>query len=230
MRIRGFNWAMVAMLALGIGATTAMFSVVNGSLMRPLALRDPGQVVLLGEVIPQQAAASEKFAYIDTPSAFFAWQKQAGDFAALAAISSSSFTLANAGRPQLLHGAHVSWNFFAMLGVPAQLGRTLVASDEGNGARPMVITDQLWRTAFGADPHILGRRIGAPGTMATVVGVLPASFRLSGRGLGPMLSGEPTQYFDALKFHAGPYQVFSDFNYSVMGRLRPGISLEQARA
>ncbi|MGH9392794.1 MAG: FtsX-like permease family protein, partial [Terriglobales bacterium] len=110
------------------------------------------------------------------------------------------------------------------------LGRTLVAGDETDSARPMVITDQLWRSAFGADPQILGRRIGAPGAMATVVGVLPASFKLSGRALGPILAGEPTQYFDALHFHPGPYQVFSDFNYTVLGRLRPGVTLDQARS
>src|SRR6185437_7925693 len=230
MKIRGLGWAMVAMMALGVGATTAMFSVVNGVVLRPLALRDPGQLVLLGERIPEQPDASAKFAYFDTPAAFFAWRDQASDFSGMAAIQSSTLTLANAGQPTLLHGAKASANFFEVLGVQAALGRTLAPGDENDSARPIVITDQLWRTTFNADPQILGRKIGAPGLIATVVGVLPAGFKLSGRALGPMLEGEPTQYFVALKIHAGPYPVFSDFNYTVLARLRPGISLDRARA
>ncbi|MGH9393837.1 MAG: hypothetical protein ACRD1E_06675, partial [Terriglobales bacterium] len=107
MKLRGLGGIMVVMLALGIGATTAMFSVVDGVLLRPPDLRDPGQLVLVGERIPQQRA-SAKFAYMDTPAAYFAWRQQANDFSGLAALGPSSFTLANAGAPQLLHGAHAS--------------------------------------------------------------------------------------------------------------------------
>src|SRR6185437_3109671 len=230
MKIRGFGWAMVAMMALGVGATTAMFSVVNGVVLRPLALRDSGRLMLLGERIPEQPEASKKFAFFDTPSMFFAWRDQASDFSGMSAIQSATLTLANAGQPALLHGAKVSANFFAVLGVGAALGRTLALGDENDSARPIVLTDGLWRSAFHADPQILGRKIGAPGLYATVVGVLPADFRLSGRSLGPMLAGEPTQFFVALKFHTGPYQVFSDFNYTVLGRMRPGVRQDQARA
>lgn len=226
----GFVWTVVLTLGLGVGATTAMFSVVNGVLLRPLALRDPGQLMLVGERVPQ-VAGSEKFAFFDTPAAFFAWRRQATDFSALAAIRSSSFTLTG-GRPLLLHGAHVSTNFFDLLGVRAQLGRLLAPPDETDTTRPMVITDRLWRSAFGADPAVISRHIGSPGAEATIVGVLPPSFRLEGRELGPMLAGEPTDYFDALKFGRGEQltAVFSDFNYSVMGRLRPGVSQAQALA
>lgn len=235
-RGRGFTWAALVMLALGIGATTALFSVVNGVLLSPLGFHDPGQLMLLGEAIPQLPADSAKFAYFVTPAAFLAWQKQATDFSAVAAIGPSSLTLAPPGaRPQLLHGAHVSPNFFSMLGVRPELGRLLAPGDARSTARPMVLTDALWRSAFHADPAIIGRHLDAPGTDATVIGVLPPSFRLAGRELGPMLDGEPTQYFDALKFRTGELanlaqDVFSDFNYSVIGRLRPGATREQAIA
>ena len=229
----GFTAFVVLTLAMGIGATTAMFSVINGVLLRPLALRDPGQLVLVGESIPQMSAESAKLAYLVNPVAYRAWRDQATDFSGLALIQSSSFTLANAGLPQLLHGAHVTPNLFGILDVTPQLGRGLNPADATATNHPMVITDSLWRSAFGADPSVIGRSIGTHGASATIVGVLPASFRLEGRAFGPMLEGEPTQYFDAAliaKHIATQNDPFRDFNYSVIGRLRPGITLRQARA
>ncbi|HUX66956.1 MAG TPA: ADOP family duplicated permease [Terriglobales bacterium] len=231
---RGGRFAalMVAMLALGIGATTAVFSVVNGVLLQPLAFHDPGQLLLLGERIPQIPLPAG-FNYVDNPAAYNAWRRQATDFSALAALGPSSFTLATGGAPRLLHGAHVTPNFFDLLGVRPQLGRLLAAGDENDTTRPLVITDQLWRSAFNADPGVIGRHVGVAGAAATVVGVLPPSFHLQGRELGPMLAGEPTEFFDALKFQGDQgwiADVFSDFNFSVIGRLRPGVTRPQALA
>ncbi|HVA63076.1 MAG TPA: ABC transporter permease, partial [Terriglobales bacterium] len=227
-----FGAMMVAMLALGIGATTAVFSVVNGVLLQPLAFHDPGQLVLVGERIPQIPFPAG-FNYIVNPAAYNAWRLQATDFSALAALGPSTFTLATGGAPRLLHGVHVTPNFFDLLGVRAQLGRLLAAGDVNDTTRPLVITDQLWRSSFNADPDVIGRHVGVAGTSATVVGVLPANFRLEGSELGPMLAGEPTEYFDALKFQgdkAWIANVFSDFNFSVVGRLRAGVRLPQALA
>jgi len=115
---------MVVMLALGVGGATAMFSVINGVLLQPLNFRDSGQLVLIGERVPQ-IPGSEKFRFFDTPAAFFAWRQQSSDFTGLAAIQSSRFTLSGAGQPQLLRGARVSGNFFEILDARAQLGRLL---------------------------------------------------------------------------------------------------------
>lgn len=224
-----FSGVAIVSLALGIGASAAMFSVVDGVLLRPLDLPDSSRLVLVGERIPQVVDA--RFAFIDNPAAFFAWRKQATDFSGLAAIGPSSFTLAGSDRPLLLHGAHVSTNFFDVLGVEPQLGRLLAPADENDASRPMVITDRLWRSAFQRDPSVIGRRIGVPDAGATVVGVLPSGFHLEGRELGPMLAGEPTDYFDAsLHLDRRVLQVFSDFNYSVIGRLRPGVTQAAALA
>ena len=231
----GFTWLMIVMLALGVGATTALFTVINSVLLRPLAFHDPDQLVLVGERVPQVPGA-EKFLWFDSPPAFLAWRREAGDFSALAAIQSSSFTLVQADHPLLLHGAKVSTNFFDMLGVHPQLGRLLVPQDENDASRPMVITDRLWRSAFAADPAIIGRHIGVPGgaagSSAIVLGVLPSSFHLEGRELGPMLAGQRTDYFVALHFEPRELTLgpFTDFNYSVMSRLRPGVTLPQALA
>jgi putative ABC transport system permease protein len=223
----------IVSLALGIGATTAMFSVVNGVLLRPLDLPDPGQLMIVGERIPQ-VPVDAKFAFLVNPAAFFAWRQQATDFRGLAAIQASTFTLPETGRPELVRGARVSVNFFDVLGVQAQLGRLLALADERESTAPMVITDRLWHSAFDADPGVIGRRIGPPGSEYTVVGVLPRSFRLEGEALGPTMAGEQTDYFEALRFSRLRGQnltaVFTNFNYYVIGRLRPGVTQAAALA
>ena len=228
-----FSWIVIGMLALGVGGTTAMFSIVNGVLLQPLDLPDPGQLVLVGERVPQ-VPGSEKFLYFDTPSAFFAWRRQASDFSGMSAIQGSSFTLTGAGRPLLVHGARVSSNFFDVVGVRAELGRVFVTADETDTSHPMVITDALWRAAFNADRDAIGRSVGSGSRQATIVGVLPPAFRLGGSELGPMLAGTPTEYFMPLHFGPGSggnlTSVFSNFNYTVIGRLRPGVTREHALA
>ncbi|MGH9481333.1 MAG: ADOP family duplicated permease [Terriglobales bacterium] len=236
-RAGGFAWLMVAMLALGVGAATAFFSVVNGVLLRPLPFHDPGQLVLVGERVPEVAFGRDMHWFVN-PAAFLAWRREATSFAALAAIGPSTFALAGSGAPapRLLHGAHVSSNFFDLLEVHAQLGRLLRPQDEKDASRPMVITDALWRSAFNADPGVLGRTLGTgiaaggDAPHARVVGVLPAWFQLQGRELGPMFAGQPAEYFDAVNNMRANAPVFTDFNYSVIGRLRAGVSPEQALA
>lgn len=228
----GLAWTMIVLMALGVGATTAMFSVINGVLLQPLDLPDPGQVVLVGETIPSQPAASAKFAYFVNPPAYRAWVARASDFAGLAALQSSSFALTGAGQPQLLHGARVTPNFFPVLQVHPALGRAFVAADASATTNPMIITDQLWRSQFGADPGVIGRVVGAPGHQATIVGVLAPSFKLAGRSLGPMTEGEPTQFFQAFQIDPKHQSTdpFSDFNYTVVGRLKPGVTTAMALA
>ncbi|MGH9487806.1 MAG: ADOP family duplicated permease [Terriglobales bacterium] len=228
-------WTMVILLALGVGASTAMFSFINGVLLQPLSLHHPGQLVLVGEAIPQKAAESAEFSYFVNPAAYFAWRQRATDFSGLSAMQDAVFTLAGAGRPLLLHGGRVTANFFSVLQVHPVLGRSFVPGDAIDPADPMIITDRLWRSEFSANPGVIGRHVGPPGHEATIIGVLPASFQLSGRSLGPMFAGETTQFFQAFKFIAGknyqnPPNPFSDFNYNVIGRLRPGVTPAMALA
>src|SRR5512140_3475143 len=110
-RISAFHVLVVVMLAVGVGSTTAIFSVVNGVLLRPLPFPDPQQLVLVGEQSPQLAQASHQFQFFDTPSAYLAWREQATDFQTLAALQATSFTLAGqegAGKPRVLDGARVT--------------------------------------------------------------------------------------------------------------------------
>ncbi|MGH9466962.1 MAG: ABC transporter permease, partial [Terriglobales bacterium] len=233
----GLSWAMILLLALGIGATTAMFSIVNGVLLKPLNLRDPGQVVLLGQKIAPQVVP-EDFTWFVNPVEITAWTRQAGDLQGLAYLQARSLALPNSGRPLLLHGAAVTPNFFDVLEVRPLLGRNFVSNDAANitqtESNPIIITHQLWQAQFGADPGVIGRHVGPPGDEATIVGVLPAGFNLGGRSLGPMTEGEPVEYYQAWQLSPKAFQtntdVFSDFNFNVIARLKPGVTAAKAQA
>ena len=233
-RISAFHVLVVVMLAVGVGATTAIFSVVNGVLLRPLPFPDPQQLVLVGEQSPQLQSASQQFQFFDTPAAIAAWREQASDFQAMAALQNTSFTLAGQGEPRVLHGVRVTPAFFDVLEAKPELGRFFVPADAADGSAPMVITDALWRSAFDADPGVIGRTVGAPGREARVIGVLPARFHIGGSELGPMTAGRPTEFF--LPFEFGPNfggdlkSVWSNFNFTVIARLKPGVTVGQALA
>lgn len=231
-RGKGFTWAAVVMLALGVGATTAMFSVVNGVLLRPLALRQPGQLFMLGQRVPQ-LTQSPDFNWFASPPEFQAWHREATDFSGLSELQSTTFTLAGSGRPRLLQGAKVSTNFFNVLDVPVALGRNFVPADLTTTAPPMIITDRLWRSVFGSDPGIIGRYVGLGSSGTTIIGVLPAWFQIKGRELGPMLDGSETAFFRPLVIspeELASTDVMTNFNYTVIGRLKPGVTREQALA
>jgi putative ABC transport system permease protein len=231
-RISPFHILVAVMLAVGVGATTAIFSVVNGVLLRPLPFPDPQQLVLVGERSPQLPQASQQFQFFDTPSAILAWREQASDFRAMAALQRASFTLAVQGAPRALDGVAVTPSFFDVLQATPELGRFFAPADAADSSRPMVITDALWRSAFNADPGVIGRAVGTPGHEARVIGVLPASFRIGGGELGPMVAGTRTDFF--VPFEFGPNSggnlgsVWSNFNYTVIGRMKPGVTVGQA--
>lgn len=232
-RLSRFHLLVVVLLAVGVGASTAIFSLINGVLLLPLPFPDPQQLVLVGERAPQ-IAGSDNFAFFNTPSAYLAWQSQASDFQAIAALQNTSFTLTGSGEPRVLDGVRVTSNFFDVLQAKPELGRLFTEADASDNSRPMVITDALWRSAFNSDPSVVGRTVGAPGQDARVIGVLPARFRIGGSELGPMIAGKPTEFF--LPFAFGPgvggnlRSVWSNFNYTVIGRLNAGVPIDQALA
>lgn len=233
-RISAFHVLVAVMLAVGVGATTAIFSMVNGVLLRPLPFPHPEQLVLLGEQSPQVPAASEKFQFIDSPSAIIAWREQATDFQAIAALQSASFTLAVQGQPRALDGVRVTPNFFDVLQAKPEVGRFFVPADATDGTRPMVITDALWRTAFNADPGVIGQMVGPPGHEGRVIGVLPPNYRIGGSELGPGAAGTNTQFFVPFEFGPGfggnLTAVWTNFNFTAIGRLKPGATMGHALA
>jgi predicted permease len=170
----GFTAVAVLTLALGIGANTAIFSVVDETLIRPLPYHDPGRIVFILER-PAKSAARTKaqlLPLIDTDRRF------PRVLAQVASVSPTSSTLTGVSQPEILSGVKVSSEYFSVLGWEPALGRDFVASDEAPGATPVVIlSDTLWRTHFSADPSIIGRTIVLDNMAHTVIGVMPAEFK-----------------------------------------------------
>src|SRR5579864_5088421 len=219
-RSPGFTLIAVLALALGIGANSAIFSIVNAVILKPLPYEKPDQLVQLwmrftGIGIPndQNAVSAPEFDDL----------QQNQSFSHLAAISSASYNINISGAPERIDSAVVSTSFFPMLGVHAQLGRVFLP-EEGQPGRDRVVLlgDGLWRRRFGADPAIPGRTLVMNGESYLIVGVLPAGFQL------PL----EAEVWTPLVFSAQNLSPNNRGNhgYEVIARIKPGLSVEQARA
>ncbi len=212
----------IGALALGIGMNTAIFSVVNGVLLRGLPYPRADRLITLFETMPQVPHASAAYLnYLD-------WRKLNGTCEDLAALRWANFNFTGSGDPERLRGRMVSASTFAVLGVAPLIGRTFTADEDRAGGKPVaLIGEALWRRRFSADRGILGRNLVLNGTSYTVIGVLPASLEFPFHGsvaedvavpLGQAATEPPMQ--DRL-FHPG---------IRVIGRLKNGVSVEAARA
>src|SRR5262245_43877512 len=170
----GFAVVAVLTLALGIGANTAIFSVVNGVLFRPLPYRDPDRLVTVS-----QSSARRGFSQVVvTPGVLKDWREQNSVFEELGGQIYESVNLSGAERPEHIHAAWATPNYFSVFGVPPLFGRTFEASDAPPGHRVVVLSFGLWQRSFGADRNIIGRRITLSGLTYTVVGVMPRGFKI----------------------------------------------------
>src|SRR5499427_478675 len=214
-----FTAIAVVALALGIGANTAIFSVVNAVLLRPLPFKHPEQVVMLWE-----NAAHLGFPK-DTPSPanFLDWQKQAQSFTGMAAMVEKSFNLTGVGEPERLEGRRVSANLFDLLGVPALLGRTFVADDDRPGTHVVLLSHALWQRRFGSDPSVIGRALALNGESYTVVGIMPSFVQLPG------YLTRNDQLWVPVAFPQEEASQRGDHFLEVIARLKPGMTLKQAQ-
>jgi putative ABC transport system permease protein len=213
----GFAVAAIGILTLGIGASTAIFSVANAAFLRDLPYKDPGRIVWLTEFYPkfnQSMVLMPEYA---------AWRRQSTAFDRLEAFGIPvGMNLTGVNQPaQRVQAGHVTPGFFKLLGVPWQLGRSF--SEEENEARVVVISDALWRDYFHADPSILGKSVVLDGTPRTVIGVMPAGF------LYPGAVDASVWLPDAVNA-AGSIPQRGMGLVSVIGRLKSGVTLEEARA
>ena len=214
-RSPSFTIVALLMLALGIGATSAIFSFVDAVLLRPLPYRDPGAIIRLFERPP--GATRNAISALN----FRDWQDQNTVFTAMAAISYAPSTLSTAGGPVQIRGARVSAPYFDIFGTRPAAGRTFVDGEDTPGRdRVVVISHALWQAQFAGDSGIVGRTIRLDGTPYTVIGVLPAD--------SPFDRGWP-RLWRPLAF--APGEQTRDYHWlSVYGRLKPGVTFEQARA
>ena len=214
----GFTLIAALTLALGIGANTALFSVVNGVLLRPLAYHDPDRLVWLGHT----AAKSNRNAAISPPT-FADYRNQCQSFENLTALLyNTAFNLTGEGEPERLQGRRVSANFFDTLGALPELGRGFLAEEDSPGRnRVVVLSHGLWRRRFGADQNIVGRALRLNGQNFTVIGVMPAAFRWQTDELWSPLALSPSNFT--------PDNRGNEF-LQVIARLKPQATLQQAHA
>ncbi|MGH9832483.1 MAG: ADOP family duplicated permease, partial [Blastocatellia bacterium] len=211
----GFTLIVVLTLALGIGANTAIFSVVNAVLLRPLPYEAPDRLVYIWDSNP--TAGFSRFA--SSPPNFADWRRQQQSFEHLAAFMSWNFNLTGRGEPERLQGARVSAELFPLLGVKPLLGRAFSPEEDKAGNNRVVLLSQaLWRRRFAEDRHVIGQAITLNNESYTIIGVTPPDFRV------------PNQ--SELWIPGG----FDEFNrrghhfLSVLGRLKTGVTLQQAQA
>ncbi len=219
----GFTALAIAILALGIGANTAIFSVVNSVLLKPLAYREPQQLYLLREIVPQMAKFYPTLA-VNIPN-FRIWQKECRSFQSIAIAESASMVLSGTGDPQQLHGVRASANLFDVLGVQPSLGRGFVAEeDEPGRGQAVVLTATFWRNHFHADSSVVGKTIKLDGALYQVVGVLPDSFHFP-KQVGQLVGfPEHPDFFQPLNGEKAYEQsLIGEFDFAGIARLKPGV-------
>jgi putative ABC transport system permease protein len=220
----GYALAAIAALAIGVGANTAVFSIVNGVLVKSFPFRDPSKLVLLFEQIP---ISTVKFGF--SPPDFETIRRVVRSYDGFAAYRTQSYELAGTDNPQRVIGARVSSDLFSILGAEPARGRVFTAAEDQQIARVAVVSDGLWARAFGRDPSLVGRSIQLDGRTYSVIGIMPRQFVFPPRGAE--MNGEPADVFVPMSFLPFERQGYGMFyNNTVIARLKPGVSIDQARA
>lgn len=223
--------AVVATLALTLGASTAVFSIVNGVVLRPLAYREAQRLVSIREVVPRIARR-----YATSPvnaRHFEEWRRQATAFASIAAVEWRTTNLTGAGDPAQVVIVRASGTVFDVLQMPVALGRPLTRDDERPDHPPVaVISQRLWEDRLGRDPQVVGRGLILGGTQYTVVGVLEPRSELPAFDLLSESASLSSKFDLVVPFRLNFSRIgwMGQFNYAAVARLKAGVTLEQARA
>jgi putative ABC transport system permease protein len=215
-----FTSIAIVALALGIGANSAIFSVVDAVLLRPLPFKKPEQLVMLWENATHLGFPKNT----PSPANFLDWQKQAGAFTGMAAMVERSFNLTGVGEPERLDGRRVSANLFDLLGVRAVLGRTFVPDDDRPGSHVVLLSYSLWQRRFGSDPNVIGRALALNGESYTVIGIMPRFVQLPG------FANRNDQLWLPIAFPPEEAAQRGNHFLEVIARMKPGITLKQAQA
>jgi len=212
----GFTLTAVVTLALGIGASTAIFTVVDAALLRGLPYKSPDQLYHLWENRPRQEFSKREFSYPDYQD----YQKN--NALDLAAYTGGGGIMSGRGEPERVFSPQASASFFSLLGVNAVIGRTFQQGDDTPGtARVALLTYGMWQSKFGGDAGVLGQTLTINGQDYTVIGVLPASFQFALRNADLWVPYQPTEAQLTRRFMHGT---------NLIGRLKPGVRIEQANS
>src|SRR4051812_14523867 len=226
-RDRIYSLVTVVTLALTIGATTAVFSIVNGVLLRPLAYRESHELVSIREIHEQFAHMYPTLPVNEQHGEY--WRQHAQSFDSLAQYWTRTANLTGAGEAAPISFVRANGTFFDVLQVRAAIGRTLTLDDERKD-RPdvVVIGHALWRTRFGADAAIVGRSIAVDGKLYVVVGILPPDFQVpapNDLGGGAHLTAN-VDVVAPLRVDADSGSWLGDFNNAAIARLKPAVTLD----
>jgi len=214
----GFTVIALITLALGIGANTAIFSVINAVLLRPLQFKDPEQLAIIWE----DAAFAGFPQNTPAPANYFDWKNQNQSFADMAACAEASFNITGDGEPERVMAFSVTSNFFPLFGVQPLIGRGFLPEEDRPGSnRVVVLSHSLWQSRYGGDPQILNREILLNGEKHTVVGVMPASFQFLEREVRMWV---PIAFTSEDITNRGGHYL------KVIARLKPGVTVTQAQA
>ncbi len=215
-----FSVIAILALALGIGANTAIFTVVDGIVLKPLPYPESSRLVFMWERQPQM-----DFISVSYPN-FIDWRQQQRSFEKIAAVQPESFILTGIEQPERLRGSNVSHEFFDVLLAKPKLGRTFTAEEDRPGSNVILISDSLWERRFGRDAAVIGKQLRLSSDLFTIIGVMPAGFNYP-------VSGTQTEVWTPLARISDSNGDFknrgSHPGIYVVGRLLPQVSLEQAR-
>ena len=213
-----FTLMSVATLALGIGANSAIFSVVNAVLLNPFAYPDADRIMNLSTYEPAQPEYERGVSYLN----FLDWQKQQSVFTHLAAWSHQSFNLTGGGEPEIVNGASISPEAFSLLEVPPYLGRVFTAEDNRlDSARTATLSYAFWQRRFGGESSVIGRTLRLDNQVYTIIGVMPPRFKFGWADVWVPIG---------LFAKESPNTVRTASYHWVVGRLKPGVRIEQALA
>ncbi|HEV1287901.1 MAG TPA: ABC transporter permease, partial [Bryobacteraceae bacterium] len=229
-------FAIVAILTLafGIGANTAIFSIVNGILLRAMPYERPAELYSIREAV--QVGSERKTMSSVNGGNILEWKRSAASFEAIAALEPTNDNLILGSDSVNVHGLRASASLFPLLGMWPRIGRSFTSQEDemGHGLE-LILTDTLWRTRFGANPAIVGEKVSLNGYPATVIGVLPASFYFPKQD---QLYGDRVAKWDSraeyfLNLNLGPWERkpgIGNFNFAAIGRLHRGVTPQQALA
>jgi predicted permease len=224
----GFTSIAVLTLALGIGANTAIFSIVDAVLLRPLPFRNPSRLVMIGESFPslenpRMGAKAKDFTI---------YQREQKSLQSVGAFQDKHFDLSGSGEPEDITGARVSASIFPMLGVQPFLGRAFTAQEDKPGANVVVLSYGLWQRHYAGSREIIGKTITLNRLPYTVIGVMPKGFQFPIRGpqVFPPENSRPADVWMPMAFTPEDMSWDALPNNLLLGRLKPGITIEQAQA
>jgi predicted permease len=216
----GFAVGAIIVLALGIGANSAIFSVVNAVLLRPLPYTDPGRIAMVYHVPPQESFPGMKI-FAVSPANYLDWKSQSSVFDAMSIFHGTTMTVTGKDQPEAVPGMVVSSEFFEVLGGAPIMGRTFAPEEDTEGhGHVVVLSYPFWQNHFGADSNVVGKNLAFNGQPYSIIGVMPGSFHFPDQG----------QYFVPLGWTDKDRAVRNNHNYVVISRLKRGVSLQQAQA